>query len=85
MKAVGQGGVSAGGRTYHRECFRCYNCRTVLTAKFYIYQTNPYCEDCYKEATCPSCALCSKIVDGDGVKIGSDNNNNNIYHIDCVR
>ena len=37
-------------------------------------------------ATCPTCTMCGLIVDGDGVKIGSDGENNpNIYHIECVR
>ena len=37
-------------------------------------------------ATCPSCALCGNIVDGDGVKIGTSGPSaEKIYHIECVR
>ena len=37
-------------------------------------------------ATCPSCALCGNIVDGDGVKIATSGRTaERIYHIECVR
>ena len=48
LKSVGSTGVSAGGRTYHRDCFKCQGCRAVLTLKFYINQSQPFCESCYK-------------------------------------
>ena len=48
MKSVGQNGVSAGGRSYHRECFKCFKCRDVLTVKFYMHEGQPHCEACYK-------------------------------------
>ena len=48
LKSVGPSGVSAGGKTYHRECFRCHRCRAVLTLKFYMNENQPFCENCYK-------------------------------------
>ena len=48
----------------------------------------PYCEACYKAATCPSCHVCGHIVDGDGVKIGDKGDlggTERIYHTQCVR
>ena len=48
----------------------------------------PYCEVCYKAATCPSCHVCGHIVDGDGVKIGDKGDlggTERIYHTQCVR
>ena len=83
---IGIDGVSAGSHSYHRDCFKCFQCRSVLVVKYYMHEDQPYCEQCYKEATCPTCVLCGDIVDGDGVKIGSDQHGDaKIYHTQCVR
>ena len=57
-----------------------------MVVKYYLNNGQPYCEDCYKLETCPHCCVCGHIVDGDGVKIGQDDQGEEkIYHTKCVR
>jgi len=78
---VESGGCTAVGKTYHKECFKCSNCKTVLQAKFFTEGDKPMCEYCYKELTCPLCCLCGKLVDGDGVKMKGEEK---VYHTHCL-
>ena len=42
------GGCSALGKTFHKECFKCSNCKEKLENRFFSAEDKPFCERCYK-------------------------------------
>ena len=47
MKPVTVEGCTAFGKVYHKECFKCGNCRRRIDGKFFQRNDKPYCEKCY--------------------------------------
>ena len=54
-------------QAWHRECFVCTNCQTVLAGqKFASRQDKPYCANCFGELFAKRCTSCSKPITGAG-------------------
>eukprot|EP00092_Neocalanus_flemingeri_P065085 GFUD01079076.1.p1 GENE.GFUD01079076.1~~GFUD01079076.1.p1 ORF type:complete len:286 (+),score=81.27 GFUD01079076.1:45-860(+) len=75
---VQSGGCSAIGRTYHKDCFKCSNCKTVLEAKFFTEEDQPLCENCYKNEE-KNCDVCSRPIEGDCLVSNGKN-----FHSKCM-
>eukprot|EP00092_Neocalanus_flemingeri_P033618 GFUD01036546.1.p1 GENE.GFUD01036546.1~~GFUD01036546.1.p1 ORF type:complete len:566 (-),score=130.78 GFUD01036546.1:276-1925(-) len=75
---VQSGGCSAIGRTYHKDCFKCSNCKTVLEAKFFTEEDQPLCENCYKGEE-KNCDVCSRPIEGDCLVSNGKN-----FHSKCM-
>eukprot|EP01111_Echinosteliopsis_oligospora_P009335 TRINITY_DN2720_c0_g1_i3.p1 TRINITY_DN2720_c0_g1~~TRINITY_DN2720_c0_g1_i3.p1 ORF type:complete len:679 (-),score=128.88 TRINITY_DN2720_c0_g1_i3:71-2107(-) len=49
--------VSVNGAFYHKSCFTCFKCRQQLTS-FTELNKKPYCQNCFRAATAPTCNGC---------------------------
>jgi len=51
--------VTALGKTWHQECFSCFQCRKPLgSSSFFEKDSNPFCEKCFHDFFSPKCAYC---------------------------
>jgi len=51
--------VTALGKTWHPECFSCFQCRKPLSStSFFEKDSSPYCEKCFHDFFSPKCAYC---------------------------
>ena len=54
-------------QAWHRECFVCTNCETMLAGqKFASRQDKPYCASCFGELFAKRCTACTKPITGAG-------------------
>lgn len=66
-KIMTTGGVTFKNEAWHRECFVCTNCQTMLAGqKFASRQDKPYCANCFGELFAKRCTACSKPITGAG-------------------
>ena len=66
-KIMTTGGVTFKNEAWHRECFVCTNCQTILAGqKFASRQDKPYCANCFGELFAKRCTACSKPITGAG-------------------
>jgi len=66
-KIMTTGGVTFKNEAWHRECFVCTNCQTILAGqKFASRQDKPYCAICFGELFAKRCTACSKPITGAG-------------------
>jgi len=66
-KVVTTGGVTFKNEAWHRECFVCANCDTMLAGqKFASREDKPYCANCFGELFAKRCTACSKPITGAG-------------------
>ena len=66
-KILTAGGVTFKNEPWHRECFVCCNCGTVLAGqKFASREDRPYCAACFGELFAKRCTSCSKPITGQG-------------------
>jgi len=76
---VESGGCTALGRTYHQECFRCFNCKTVIDGKFFTEEDQPFCGNCSKNED-KICDICNRSIDGDCLT-----SNGKSFHSNCMK
>eukprot|EP00090_Calanus_glacialis_P039535 TRINITY_DN6882_c0_g1_i4.p1 TRINITY_DN6882_c0_g1~~TRINITY_DN6882_c0_g1_i4.p1 ORF type:complete len:478 (-),score=147.06 TRINITY_DN6882_c0_g1_i4:159-1592(-) len=76
---VQSGGCTANGRTFHKECFKCSNCKKMLEEKFFTAEDEPLCENCYKVDD-KTCDICSKAIAGDCLMSKGKH-----FHQDCMK
>ena len=48
LKEVLTEGLTAIGRFYHKDCFKCIKCDGTLEEKFFTSEEQPMCENCFK-------------------------------------
>jgi len=77
--ALTDDGCTAFGKVFHKECFRCTNCKKKLDGKFFSKDEKAYCAKCYKEGQ-EQCCVCKLKIVGDCVV-----NNNTFYHPECMK
>ncbi|XP_072766952.1 uncharacterized protein [Anoplolepis gracilipes] len=66
-KIITSGGVTYKNEPWHRDCFTCSNCNTVLAGqRFTSRDDKPYCADCFGELFAKRCTACSKPITGIG-------------------
>jgi hypothetical protein len=74
--------IIANEKTYHRDCFRCFQCNKLIDdSKFHIQNCKPCCIQCFNQYFAPECAQCLKIISV-GKSIIFDGK---CYHPDCFR
>ena len=68
-------------KTYHPECFRCFQCDTVITEQqFHTENGKPCCNPCYNEYfKPPRCSKCMRPIMNDYMTFQSKK-----FHIDCA-
>jgi len=76
---VQSGGCTANGRTFHKECFKCSNCKKMLEEKFFTAEAEPLCENCYKVED-KTCDVCSRAIAGDCLMSKGKH-----FHQDCMK
>jgi len=77
-KPLTDDGCTAFGKVYHKDCFKCSNCKKKLEGKFFSKGEDPFCSECYK-ATQETCCVCENKISGDCVVSGSK-----FYHPGCI-
>nr|AJV21312.1 limpet [Terebratalia transversa] len=81
---INAGGVTYRGDAWHRDCFTCTSCTTILAGKrFTSKDDRPYCPDCYGETFARKCCRCDRpiISIGPATKFISFDDRN--WHSDC--
>lgn len=68
------------GKEFHRSCFNCFHCTTLLDAVYGKKDGQYYCETCYVERFGKKCSDCCQVILGAGLKFASEN-----YHYDCFK
>lgn len=73
--------VTALGKKWHKECFKCKKCGNKLFSfsKFYEEDNLPVCSNCFKK-TLPYCAGCHKQITTQYTKYGGRN-----WHNECMK
>merc|ERR1712212_203382 len=64
-KSLADGGIRFQNHAYHKECFLCNGCGSVLgEGKFFVNADQPFCSDCHTNrfANCFRCSNCNKVV-----------------------
>lgn len=62
-------GIAAGGKLWHPQCFRCFNCKKDLGDRlFYIKKRAVFCSGCYHSMYKQRCSACCKPVKSQGLK-----------------
>jgi hypothetical protein len=57
--------ITAMGKVYHSECFKCDGCNVVISqTQFKVHGDNPYHSECYNELFSPRCVLCTNVMSG---------------------
>jgi len=83
--------ISADGKDYHPECFRCCNCDKQIDSKYEKMNTGEHkyiCESCFNKKTLltrPTCINCSKIIESGGLIVSSANLHENCFHCSICR
>lgn len=74
--------VTCEGKKYHQDCFRCGQCRRVVTEpEYYSHLGEPCCVKCYEERIAARCAHCFKTISvGKSITFSEKQ-----YHSDCFR
>ncbi|XP_075244369.1 four and a half LIM domains protein 3-like [Convolutriloba macropyga] len=68
---------------YHKECFTCSNCDTVLDAdKFRVHGDDRYCFPCYTALFAPHCTICGDVIADSSLGMRHDGLN---YHRACLK
>lgn len=63
----------------HTACFKCEGCKEDIPVDKWIDKDNKYyCMPCFTNNVAPKCTACSKPLDGEFLKLGSES-----YHKDC--
>lgn len=61
---VTEGLVKFDNMNYHKNCFRCNECRRLLGGeeKALVYNSKPCCTECYKSLFAPRCSKCNQAI-----------------------
>jgi uncharacterized CHY-type Zn-finger protein len=72
--------ITFDSKKYHSDCFRCSQCRKLLTNEKDLRQhnSNPCCVECFNQRFAPRCSKCSRPIT-DRYTVFKDRQ----YHIDC--
>ncbi|KAK2702965.1 prickle planar cell polarity protein 3-A-like isoform X2 [Artemia franciscana] len=66
-KIITTGGVTYKSEPWHRECFTCTHCNTLLAGqRFTSRDDKPYCAECFGELFAKRCTACIKPITGIG-------------------
>lgn len=71
--------ISANGRHFHPDCFRCDNCKKQLFSFILTPENNFFCKTCYERQFLPQCYHCDKTINGK-YYIDEYDNNSHIHH-----
>ena len=68
------------GKEFHRQCFTCHHCSSLLDSVYGIKDGQYYCEGCYVENFGKKCSHCGQTILGPGLKFASQT-----FHRDCFK
>jgi len=60
--------VKALGKSWHKGCFSCSQCKAMLPSSFHAQDLLPYCDLCYAKICKDKCAKCHQALVGTFVK-----------------
>lgn len=72
--------LTANGKSYHKNCFVCTNCKTSLNKGFYEKHDNPYCQDCAVSLFSNRCKFCNLPIQGLALNVMGGK-----FHPSCFR
>ncbi|XP_067951017.1 four and a half LIM domains protein 2-like isoform X2 [Watersipora subatra] len=74
------------GALFHKECFVCKSCETMLAgSKFTTQDGKPYCQSCYVDLFSKKCELCVKPISGLGTTTKYISYEGQQWHSQCFQ
>jgi len=73
-------GLSSSGHSWHKHCFVCANCKSVIQGPFVVREGRPVCSSCRGSQDSTGCPVCRKELSGRVVRVEDKR-----FHKECFK
>jgi len=78
-KLITDEGMTAFGKFYHKDCFKCCVCKQKISGKFFERGGKPYCAKDFAKLQ-DECCICKQKIKGDAIELAKKH-----YHPECCK